>query len=433
MRKIFTSLFLLPIILFGQNINLEKRCLSADFINFYNQKYPGYKELVEQSFNDAKSLNRVLNESDVFEIPVVFHVLYNIPEQNLDESIIIRQLEILNEDYRRANADTSNLRTEFNDIKSADSKIKFKFAGIDPQGNATNGIIRKSTSLTSFANFTAFLGDLSSIERVKSSADGGDDPWDQSRYLNIWICNMALPILGPSILGYATPPANLPNWPAGGIGDLIDGVVLQFQIVGDNNPNTISVGGGSYVSKGRTAVHEVGHYLGLRHIWGDDTNCTGNDGIDDTPSASNQSNTDCDTSKNTCVDNINGVDLHDMIENYMDYSSESCQNSFTKGQVDLMRSVIQNQRVLLSSKVNIPEENYTISIYPNPSKGIIFVDSKDNVASYKILSVDGKLIKQNTLFNSKKIDLQDFEKGIYIIKLMSKNGAIKTSKFILEY
>ena len=432
MKKTLTLLLFVPIILFGQNLNFEKRCMSNDLINFYEQKYPGYKELVDQSFNDAKSLNRELNESEVFEIPVVFHVLYNAPEQNLDESIVIRQLEILNESYRRTNADTSNLRVEFNDIKSTDSKIKFKFASSDPQGNPTNGIIRKSTTLTSFANFAALLGDLSSIERVKSSADGGDDPWDQSRYLNIWICNMAIPLLGPSILGYATPPANLPNWPAGGVGDLIDGVVLQFQIVGDNNPNTISAGGGEYVSKGRTAVHEVGHYLGLRHIWGDDTNCAGNDGIDDTPAASDQSNTDCDTTKNTCVDNINGVDLPDMIENYMDYSAETCQNSFTKGQVDLMRSVIQNQRVLLSSKQHAFASNFSVTIYPNPSSNSINVNTPNVLSAYKIFSVDGRLIKSEINFNSKTIDLIDLTKGVYLLELSDKTGYPNTSRIIKE-
>jgi hypothetical protein len=127
MKKTLTLLLFVPVILFGQNLNFKKRCMSNDLVNFYEQKYPGYKELVDQSFNDAKSLNRGLNESEVFEIPVVFHVLYNAPEQNLDESIVTRQLEILNEDYRRTNADTSNLREEFNDIKSTDSKIKFKF------------------------------------------------------------------------------------------------------------------------------------------------------------------------------------------------------------------------------------------------------------------------------------------------------------------
>ena len=92
MKKTLTLLLFVPVILFGQNLNFEKRCMSNDLINFYEQKYPGYKELVDQSFNDAKSLNRGLNESEVFEIPVVFHVLYNAPEQNLDESIVIRQL-----------------------------------------------------------------------------------------------------------------------------------------------------------------------------------------------------------------------------------------------------------------------------------------------------------------------------------------------------
>ncbi|MFZ4612559.1 MAG: zinc-dependent metalloprotease [Bacteroidia bacterium] len=432
MKKTLTLLLFVPVILFGQNLNFKKRCMSNDLINFYEQKYPGYKELVDQSLNDAKSLNRGLNESEVFEIPVVFHVLYNAPEQNLDESIVTRQLEILNEDYRRTNADTSNLREEFNDIKSTDSKIKFKFANSDPQGNPTNGIIRKSTTLTSFANFAALLGDLSSIERVKSSADGGDDPWDQSRYLNIWICNMAIPLLGPSILGYATPPANLPNWPAGGVGDPIDGVVLQFQIVGDNNPNTISAGGGEYVSKGRTAVHEVGHYLGLRHIWGDDTNCAGNDGIDDTPSAADQSDTDCDTTKNTCVDNINGVDLPDMIENYMDYSAETCQNSFTRGQVDLMRSVIQNQRVLLSSKKLAFSTNFSVTVYPNPSSNSINVNTPNVLSAYKIFSVDGRLIKSEINFNSKTIDLIDLTKGVYLLELSDKTGYLNTSRIIKE-
>jgi hypothetical protein len=432
MKKTFTLLFLVPFVLFGQNLNLEKRCLSNDLINYYDLKHPGYKNIVEQNFNDAKNLNRTTSQDEVFEIAVVFHVLYNTPEQNLDESIITRQLEILNEDYRRTNPDTSNLRIAFNDVKSSDSKIKFKLASVDPQGNPTNGIIKKTTTLSSFANFTALLGDLSSIERVKSSADGGDDPWDQSRYLNIWVCNMAIPLLGPSILGYATPPANLPNWPSGGIGDLIDGVVLQFQVVGDNNPNTISVGGGTYASKGRTAVHEVGHYLGLRHIWGDDSNCAGNDGIEDTPSAANQSDTDCDSTKNTCVDNINGVDLPDMIENYMDYSSETCQNSFTKGQVDLMRSVIQNQRVLLNVRKNETKNTFNVSIHPNPCKDFIFVDSIYDNFSYTIFSIDGKIIKHGKSINTKKIDLQDCERGIYLIELTSKDGIVKTSKIILE-
>jgi hypothetical protein len=243
---------------------------------------------------------------------------------------------------------------------------------------------------------------------------------------------MAIPLLGPSILGYATPPANLPNWPAGGVGDLIDGVVLQFQIVGDNNPNTISAGGGEYVSKGRTAVHEVGHYLGLRHIWGDDTNCAGNDGIDDTPSAADQSDTDCDTTKNTCVDNINGVDLPDMIENYMDYSAETCQNSFTKGQVDLMRSVIQNQRVLLSSKKLAISTNFSVTVYPNPSSNSINVNTPNVLSAYKIFSVDGRLIKSEINFNSKTIDLIDLTKGVYLLELSDKSGYLNTSRIIKE-
>ena len=115
---------------------------------------------------------------------------------------------------------------------------------------------------------------MTDLEKVKSTADGGIDPWDQSRYLNIWVCDMS--IFGvTALLGYATPPAGLPNWPPGSSGTLGDGVVIQYQAFGSNNPNQIGQG---IVVKGRTPSHEVGHYLGLRHIWGDG-DCTAEDGI----------------------------------------------------------------------------------------------------------------------------------------------------------
>src|SRR5690606_22725573 len=162
------------------------------------------------------------------------------------------------------------------------------------------------------------------------------------------------------------------HWPAGTIDGLSDGVVIQFQCFGSNNPNPLPNPDGSgdiLEVLGRTVTHEVGHYLGLRHIWGDG-DCTAQDGVDDTPNATGQSDFDCDASKNTCVDNIFGVDLPDMIENYMDYSAEDCQNSFTQGQVDIMHGVLDNERYDLvhgnPASVSTLDE-ISLSIFPNPA------------------------------------------------------------------
>ena len=120
---------------------------------------------------------------------------------------------------------------------AGDPMIQFRLADFDPQGNPTTGITRTSTTTNTFFNIQS--GGLA--EDVKSTANGGIDPWDQSKYLNIWVCNMEIPIFGSSILGYATPPDGLPHWPSGSTNGMSDGVVVQYQVFGRNNPNTIDL------------------------------------------------------------------------------------------------------------------------------------------------------------------------------------------------
>ena len=251
--------------------------------------------------------------------------------------------------------------------------------------------------------------------------DGGEDPWDQSRYLNIWVCNMSINIFGTettALLGYATPPSGLPNWPPGSTPNLSDGVVIQFQAFGSNNPNILDAGGGAIDVRGRTASHEVGHYLGLRHIWGDG-DCTAEDGIDDTPNADAQSNQDCDITKNTCTDNIQGVDLPDMIENFMDYSEETCQNSFTQGQVDLMHGVLENQRFDLvnNNPAAINElDLISFSIAPNPASNQIQIESSDVIQKISIVSVDGQIAYTVELNNTSTIiNTSELARGYYYV------------------
>ncbi|MFN5910844.1 MAG: hypothetical protein ACK45H_05880, partial [Bacteroidota bacterium] len=267
MKLILLSFILLMnIVVIAQNVH---RCMTPHAIDFQETLTQGYKALVQESFNRAKKKGGLLKADPIYTIPVVVHVVYNTAEQNIPDSVIYDQIKVLTDDYNRWNADTVNMRADFEPVKG-NPRIRFVLAQIDAQGNATTGITRTQTSVESFGSFALLTGSFADLEKVKSTADGGHDPWDQSRYLNIWVCNMSLPLLGPALLGYATPPPGLPNWPIGQTPTgLSDGVVIQFQAFGSNNPVPLQFGQTAFEVAGRTCVHEVGHYLGLRHIWGD--------------------------------------------------------------------------------------------------------------------------------------------------------------------
>lgn len=398
----------------------HERCGTPQAIQYQDQLTPGYAQMVRETFESAKANQNKSNS--IYTIPVVIHVVYNTPEQNLPDSVLLNQIEILNQDYNRENPDTVDLRSEFLPI-AGDPQIKFQLAQIDENGMPTTGITRTSTGTTSFGSLAVLGGSFADLEMVKSTVDGGHDPWDQSRYMNIWICNMAIDFFGqqiPAILGYATPPPGLPNWPGGSTNGLSDGVVLQFQAVGSNNPNPLDTGGGIIDVEGRTATHEVGHYLGLRHIWGDG-DCTEEDGVDDTPNADAESQQDCDPSKNTCTDNIIGMDLPDMIENYMDYSAETCQNSFTQGQADLMHGVLDGPRFdLVNNNPASIFENDVIAwnVLPNPTDGMVRIESEELVKSVEIFNPQGERIVINTPnAQSDMIDLSSFATGVYIVRI----------------
>jgi hypothetical protein len=421
MKSMRAKLFILATV-FSFSIQAQQvnRCMSPEAIDYQNSLKPGYKELVEKQFQLAKKWTGQNKAEAIYRIPVVVHVVHNTASHNLPDSVIIDQIRVLNEDYGRLNPDTVNMRSDFEPVKG-NPRIEFVLAQIDPQGNPTSGITRTSTTTDTFGSFGLLTGDFSTLEAVKSTADGGHDPWDQLRYLNIWVCNMELPFLGPALLGYATPPSGLPNWPVGQTPDLVDGVVIQFQAFGSNNPNALDFGQGALDVRGRTAVHEVGHYLGLRHIWGDG-DCTQEDGIDDTPNADNQSNQDCDFNENTCVDNIVSTDLPDMVENYMDYSAETCQNSFTAGQVLLMHGVLENQRYDLVhnnpaalSVINALQ----VKLLPNPASKncTVRIDSNSSF-EIELIDVEGRSVYSSKISGgTHTLDLDRFRSGIYLVKI----------------
>lgn len=248
-------------------------------------------------------LNRDTTANEIIYIPIVVHILYKNAGENISDAQVKSQIDVLNKDFRMLNADRVNTPAAFRSL-AGDARIQFCLAQVDPQGKRTSGIDRKTTSQD------LFLAD----DAMKMVEKGGVAAWDSKRYLNIWVCR-----LSNRSLGYATPP--------GAAADR-DGVVLAYDVFGTTG-NVRAV-----FDKGRTATHEIGHWLGLIHIWGDE-NC-GDDHVDDTPTQFSY-NYGCVAFPHisTCSPNGDG----DMFMNFMDFSDDACMNMFTKGQVKRMRAL----------------------------------------------------------------------------------------------
>jgi hypothetical protein len=238
-------------------------------------------------------------------IPVVVHIVWNTTTENISDAQIQSQLTVLNNDFRRLNADVANTPSAFSSL-TADANINFCLATTDPNGNATNGIVRVQTAVTAFGT----------NDQVKSSSTGGSNAWDRNRYLNIWVCDIS-----GGILGYAQFPGGTAS---------TDGVVIDYQYFGTTGTATAPF------NKGRTGTHEVGHWLNLYHIWGDDgTGCTGSDLVSDTPNQGSE-NYGCPVfPKVSCSNGPNG----DMFMNYMDYTDDACMFMFSTGQAARMQAL----------------------------------------------------------------------------------------------
>jgi hypothetical protein len=416
-------------------------CGNEVFSHMLRQHHPALDAAIRSTFEATQAASGSVSErGNAPTINVVVHIVWKNPEENLADSIILDQIAVLNRDFNRENADTSDLRDVF--VPAAGNpQIRFNLAHVE----------RVQTD--KLFEISLFGNNL--LEEVKHSDQGGSDAWNTENYLNIWICKIQPLSFGGitagQILGFAFPPAGLANWPAGSNAPAPDedGVVLDFRVIGSNNPNTIEIPGSTdfLTVKGRTAVHEVGHYLGLRHIWGDGgilglpNDCQQSDGIDDTPYANAQSAFDCDKTRNTCptVETFYTEDVPDLVENYMDYSRENCQNMFTKGQAAHMNSTLNGPRsglLATPSSVKNLSENMAWNIAPNPAGARVTVTVEtfrpNEIFELRLIDATGHTLMQRQITaRQTAIDTGHLDNGIYFLQLHTPKG-LSTHRVVVQ-
>jgi len=311
--KLSLAILLLPAISFSQAPRNCGTMESLEMLKAQDAHLQDKMDLIEQHTQQFLLKGGSPTTQGLRIIPVVVHVVYEYSSQNITDAQIQSQIDVLNEDFRRLNADKSNTPSYFSSI-AADAQIEFCLAVRDPGGQTTDGITRTLTSTSSFTN----------NDYVKYNSTGGKNAWPSAQYLNLWVCNMS-----GNTLGYA----QFPGGPSA-----TDGVVIDYAYFGRDGSAVYPF------DKGRTATHEVGHWLNLRHIWGD-AYC-GNDYVNDTPTQSSD-NAGCPSFPKSSCNNYS-----DMFMNYMDYTYDACMNLFSTGQKNRMAALFTTggfRKSLLSS------------------------------------------------------------------------------------
>ncbi len=382
-------------ILAGQNPTIKDRLAAVE--NFTKLW------IASRQSNSSQIQNNTSNGA-LIRIPVVVHIIYNSSAENISDAQVISQIDALNKDYRHQNADASNTPDIFKSF-AADCEIQFILARTDPFGNPTNGIVRRQT------NYQAFNID----DRIKSTAMGGDDPWNAENYLNIWVAN-----LSSGILGFSSVP---------GAPKETDGVTIQYTAFG-----TMGTALAPF-NKGRTTTHEIGHWLNLIHVWGD-KDC-GDDHVDDTPPQKGPNRGCPGQVRKTCANSTIG----DMYMNFMDFTDDACMNLFTKGQRERMRSLFDaggaRSGLLNSAAANaiagtpaivmtpLPDLVGTdLKVYPNPATSMVYIQISDSMETPLELGVYNtmgqKLMSFRMNQHLQQVNVSSLGKGVYYIK--SENG-----------
>jgi hypothetical protein len=329
--------------------------------------------------------------------------LYHTPGEKISDARIIQQIEMLNKCFRRKNADTANTPAVFKPL-AADCEIEFRLAKSDPRKRSTTGIVKKYTPVTSWTF----------DDKMKSSAEMGDDAWDPKSYLNIWVCNLT------DFAGYSSIVGGPEN---------LDGLVIGFPVFGPDQ---------------KTIVHEAGHWLNLKHLWGDD-NC-GDDEVSDTPKQAGYT-PGCPTGiRITCGNGPTG----DMYSNYMDFTSDECINLFTLGQKARMKAMFAvggPRNSLLSSKglnaplifeIPVPEEDprwLEPKLFPVPATAQLTLDLSYDIRwvgkNIQVTNLQGQTLMVVAITSKlQQIDISRLHPGMYFLAAKKGDGESIKQKFI---
>jgi len=365
----------------------------------------------------GKQINSQQMAAVIYMVPVVVHVLHHGDPLgqgfNFSAERIINQIRTLNEDYRRKE-DTPGFNTN---PDGGDTRIEFVLAKRDPNGNPTDGIVRVNIDSV---HIEPSKGDIISTCTEFSY-------WNPDEYLNIW-CLSGLQqglLLGSSrfpLSDLEGLPKDLPDG---------DGVFINAFNFGSGDINTDPT-----YNMGRTLTHEIGHFLGLLHTFGPCGQYT--DYCEDTPPAGNV------TSGCPAIQPIACDGRLVMIENYMDYSSDRCMNTFTNDQIARMRTVLENsprRKSLLTSPglgvTGIPDENFSISIYPNPVADKLYIALDDNMVGENIHvsvhSLLGELILDlnfTASMNTIELPASNIQEKAIIVSVVNKKSIVR--KLILK-
>lgn len=411
-------------IIFGQHVHSVSpdgkiRCAATEYNKYVFENFAedDKNNVSETIYGTANSTNQVLT------MPVVVHVIHNGQSvgvgPNIADGQVLSQITVLNQDFNRMPG-TPGFNT---DPVGADTEIQFCLAQTDPNGNVTNGINRVNLGVASWNSENQIRNQVQAVVQ-----------WDPTRYYNIYVVNFGGDMF--NTLGYATLPyqTGLPGLYPGAGSAVDDGFVVGYKYFGSR----ALFPSGSYETsydRGRTSTHEMGHALGLLHIWGNANNsCTVDDYCPDTPMQS--------TANFYCSANYS-CSSQDMYRNYMDYTPDLCMNIFTQNQKSRIRQALQNgirRATLLTSGVCSPPASTEkhdlgmVSLYPNPANDVlnIFVpDSYDFSGDVTIYNTVGQQVftGKTAETNLYSIDVSGYTQGVYFVKI-NKGSQTKTLQFI---
>ena len=354
-------------------------------------------EVIEDIEREIQQAN-VAARSSVTYLQTVVHVLWNSANDNLTDSVVQANIDLVNKDLRRQNADT-NLTPDYFLPVAADTEIELRLAQADPNGQPTNGVTH------TYTDSTKFRGDFG---HMKYDSTGGKTAWNTENYLNIWIVREIETNIpgGGTTLGFGTLPGSLPAEEVG--------LVIRT---------------GQFVSSygWRTITHEFGHFTCLLHPTAYDT-CYDADLVADTPIGKDSIFYSCTDTLITCGNGPYG----NMHMNFMSYTNGNCMNIFTQGQKARMLNCIETQFPGLSEYSYLGVNNLTnqaLLVSPNPTSDFLHFQSSKN-GIYSIMDVQGRIVfSDKAVLGKNELSVSTLPLGVYLLQLQTDNG-ISSARFI---